>query len=73
MANKISGKIIKTIGNTMPQPRFCVCAWDDDWPDGDDFLGEDLTNTDGKLHFKDSSGSRTRGFFVNDAGQEASS
>jgi hypothetical protein len=48
MANKISGTINVESDAVAPLPKFRVQAWDDDWPSGDDLLGEDLTDQDGK-------------------------
>lgn len=47
MANKIFGQIINTIDESKPLPKIRIRAWDDDWPDGDDLLGEDLTDQNG--------------------------
>ena len=47
MSNKIYG-LIHVQTQTHPKPRFRIQAWDDDWPDGDDLLGQDLTNEAGE-------------------------
>lgn len=48
MANRIFGRISPSGGSPIPSPRFRVRAWDQDWPDGDDFLGESLTDENGQ-------------------------
>ncbi len=48
MANKIMGKVTQVHGVPDPSIRFRIRAWDDDWPDGDDLLGESLTGGDGQ-------------------------
>jgi hypothetical protein len=47
MANKIYGTITDESGSPLNNLR--VTAWDDDWPDGDDLLGEALTNPKGQF------------------------
>ena len=48
MANKIVGKVTQVQGVLDASIRFRIRAWDDDWPDEDDLLGESLTGGDGQ-------------------------
>jgi hypothetical protein len=48
MANKIYGTITNEANHDEPVAGLRVTAWDDDWPDGDDFLGETTTNSKGQ-------------------------
>ena len=45
MARRIFGKITDQHGE--PVEGLLVKAWDDDWPDGDDLMGEELTDAKG--------------------------
>jgi hypothetical protein len=47
MANKIFGVIQDFTPSGAPIKGLRVRAWDEDWPDGDDFMGEDITGSDG--------------------------
>ncbi len=49
MANKIYGTVTNLAAQGAPVSGLRISAWDDDWPDGDDFLGETLTNTKGQF------------------------
>lgn len=48
MAKKIYGQITNKAGGGLPVKGLRVEVWDDDWPDGDDFLGRDITNGEGR-------------------------
>jgi hypothetical protein len=47
MSHKIFGRITAFNQGNTPIEGLRVQAWDDDWPDGDDFLGEAVTNAEG--------------------------
>lgn len=49
MANKIFGTVTNVATQGEPVSGLRISAWDDDWPDGDDFLGETITNTKGQF------------------------
>lgn len=49
MSRRIFGTIRNASNNGLPVPGLRVQAWDDDWPAGDDFMGDDITAADG--HF----------------------
>ena len=46
--NKIFGKITDSSRGGMPLGGLRVSVWDQDWPDGDDLLGESYTSPDGR-------------------------
>lgn len=48
MQRKIFGRITNEINSGSPVPGLRVEAWDDDWPEGDDFMGKGFTNSDGQ-------------------------
>ena len=48
MSRKIYGKITDTTSGNTPVKGLRVEAWDDDWPDGDDFMGWDITDANGQ-------------------------
>lgn len=47
MTHKIFGQITAVNKDNAPLDGLRVQAWDDDWPDGDDFMGEAITNAKG--------------------------
>ena len=47
MANKIFGTIRDTASGGAPVKGLRVRAWDEDWPDGDDFMGQSITGASG--------------------------
>jgi hypothetical protein len=55
MRKKLFGKITDINTNDAPVQGLKVEAWDDDWPDGDDFMGSAITNKNGqyKIYFSD--------------------
>jgi len=44
---KIYGTVIDVQSGGTPVKGLRVSAWDDDWPDGDDFMGRAITNSTG--------------------------
>lgn len=48
MTRKISGTITDSSAGGAPVEGLRVQAWDDDWPDGDDFMGEATTGASGQ-------------------------
>jgi hypothetical protein len=48
MVNKLFGRITNESGGGIPVQGLKVEAWDDDWPDGDDFMGKDITDVNGQ-------------------------
>lgn len=47
MTRKIFGTIVDTQSAGVPVKGLRVHAWDEDWPDGDDFMGTDFTDSQG--------------------------
>lgn len=47
MAGMITGRIVDGFSGGLPVTGMRVSAWDEDWPDGDDFMGRDITDQDG--------------------------
>jgi hypothetical protein len=52
MANKIFGMISDSAQGDLPLNDLRVRAWDHDWPDGDDFMGETITGPDGRYEVR---------------------
>ena len=48
MTRKIFGAIVDTVAGGTPVQGLRVSAWDEDWLDGDDYLGRDYTNQHGE-------------------------
>ncbi len=55
MRRKIFGQITDITNAGRPIQGLRIEAWDDDWPDGDDFMGRAITNANGhyKISFSD--------------------
>ena len=49
MQKKIYGTISDEANGGLPVQGLKVEAWDDDWPEGDDFMGKDITNSNGQF------------------------
>ena len=47
MSRRIFGTIRNKSNGGTPVQGLKVQAWDDDWPEGDDFMGEDITDASG--------------------------
>lgn len=47
MAQRIYGTIRDGFHGGIPIKGLRIMAWDEDWPGGDDFLGDDITNKNG--------------------------
>jgi len=56
MSGKINGKIVDDFSGGQPVLGVRVSAWDEDWPDGDDFMGRDITDQDGNYRITYPSG-----------------
>ena len=56
MTRKIFGTIRNEVNGGLPVSGLKVQAWDDDWPEGDDFMGEDLTDAKGQYEIAYSDG-----------------
>ena len=52
MGNKIFGVVRDISGNGAPMGGLRVQAWDEDWPDGDDFMGQDYTDECGEFEIR---------------------
>ena len=52
MSRKIFGTIRNRSNGDTPVPGLKVQAWDDDWPEGDDFMGEDITDANGRYEIR---------------------
>lgn len=50
MARKIHGTIRNIADGGAPVKGLRIQAWDEDWPDGDDFMGRSYTNAAGKFN-----------------------
>ncbi len=48
MEKKIFGRITNETNGGSPVAGLKVEAWDEDWPDGDDFMGKDITDANGE-------------------------
>jgi hypothetical protein len=44
---KVYGQITDAVDGGVPVTGLRVEAWDDDWPDGDDYMGSDITDKNG--------------------------
>ena len=52
MSNKIYGIVRDSASGGAPVKGLRIRAWDEDWPDGDDFMGEDTSNKDGSFEIR---------------------
>lgn len=52
MERKIYGRITNTNNGGSPVSGLKVEAWDDDWPEGDDFMGKDITDANGEFSIR---------------------
>jgi len=48
MPRKLFGQITDVTSNEMPIKGLKIEAWDDDWPNGDDYMGRGFTDQSGK-------------------------
>ncbi|MFC1996744.1 hypothetical protein ACFLXI_03940 [Chloroflexota bacterium] len=55
MKNKLFGQITDIANAGIPVQGLKIEAWDDDWPDSDDYMGRAITNQNGqyKIYFTD--------------------
>jgi len=56
MRRKIFGQITDITKADTPLKGLKIEAWDDDWPDGDDFMGSAITNINGQFKISISNG-----------------
>ena len=56
MQRKIYGNITNRANGGLPVQGLKVEAWDDDWPEGDDFMGKAITNANGQYEIPYSDG-----------------
>ena len=57
MRRKIFGQITDIAKVGTPLKGLKIETWDDDWPDGDDFMGSAITNVNGQYKISISNGS----------------